>query len=400
MRLTILFVLACCIQTAAGQSMLRAEDDFFDTNTDSSLTISGPGLLENDALVDDSLVVVLVSDPTNGKVVINQDGSFTYTPDPSFNGIDEFTYRIETRPMQVLEIDSLQSLLTFFMKVDIPIVGDDGDDAEGRIGGTTYLYVNDDQGQLYDMSLQVLDPLELDFRFGGLVTIARLSVDAAPGAFQLNQSQRSEPSEIVDGLFRQDSAKVQVMGTVDLDGSGVIGGQIPDDPQDFDTETDAPIEIQLTIKDSTITAEVPVNFAEEFELSGVDVDMLVEGTLIAEGPFQEPVESNVATVLITIDPISRASTEDERPFTYALAQNYPNPFNPTTTISYTIQEPEFVRLSVYDLLGREVAVLVNEVQIPGIHQVQFDASALSSGMYVYRIESGGFTDAKTLAVVK
>ena len=400
MRLMILFVLACCIQTAAGQSMLRAEDDFFDTNTDSSLTISGPGLLENDALVDDSLVVVLVSDPTNGKVVINQDGSFTYTPDPSFNGIDEFTYRIETRPMQVLEIDSLQSLLTFFMKVDIPIVGDDGDDAEGRIGGTTYLYVNDDQGQLYDMSLQVLDPLELDFRFGGLVTIARLSVDAAPGAFQLNQSRRSEPSEIVDGLFRQDSTKVQVMGTVDLDGSGVIGGQIPDDPQDFDTETDAPIEIQLTIKDSTITAEVPVNFAEEFELSGVDVDMLVEGTLIAEGPFQEPVESNVATVLITIDPISRASTEDERPFAYALAQNYPNPFNPTTTISYTIQEPEFVRLSVYDLLGREVAVLVSEVQIPGIHQVQFDASALSSGMYVYRIESGSFTDAKTLAVVK
>ena len=132
---------------------------------------------------------------------------------------------------------------------------------------------------------------------------------------------------------------------------------------------------------------MPVNLAESFELSGVDVDMIVEGGLTAQGPFQMPLESNVATVSITVDPISRASIGDETPFAYSLSQNYPNPFNPTTTIAYTIQEPNHVRLTVYDLLGREVAVLVDEMQLTGLHQTQFDAATLPSGMYVYRLES-------------
>ena len=400
MRVLLLTLLALCIQTASGQTMLIAEDDFFDTNSDSSITVSGPGLLENDALVDDSLVVLLVDPPINGQVSLKTDGSFSYTPNPSFNGLDRFTYRIETRPMQVLEIDTLQSLLNFNMDVSLPLVGSDDADAEGRIGGKTYLYVDNNTAQLYDLDLQVIDPLSLSFRFGGLVTVARLFVDAEAGAFQLMQSKRSDPAELVDGRFKQDSTKVQVMGTVNLDGSGVIGGQIPDDPQDFDTETDAAIEIQLTVVDSTLIAEVPVNLAEAFELSGVDVDMIVEGLLTASGPLQNPIESNTATVLITVDPISRASNDGETPFAYTLAQNYPNPFNPSTTISYTIQKPDHVRLHVYDLLGREVATLVDELQYTGTHQVVFDATGLPSGLYVYRLESGNFTDSKRLVVVK
>ena len=119
MRLLLLIVLALCIRTASGQTQLLAEDDFFDTNTDSSITVSGPGLLDNDTLVDDSLKIILVSEPANGTVNLDPDGSFTYTPNPQFNGIDEFTYRIESLPLQVLEVDTLQSLLNFNMTVDL-----------------------------------------------------------------------------------------------------------------------------------------------------------------------------------------------------------------------------------------------------------------------------------------
>ena len=400
MRLLLLFVLALFIQTAAGQTMLLAEDDFFNTNTDSSITISGPGLLDNDMLVDDSLKVILVSGPSNGTVELGSDGSFTYTPDPQFSGIDEFTYQLETLPLQVLHIDTLRSLLNFNMTVDLPIVGDDDADAEGRVGGVAYMYVDDDEAQLYDMDLSVIDPLSLGFRFGSPIVLARLFVDAEAGAFQLLQSRRSDPTAIIDGKFQQDSTKVQVMGVVELEGTGLIGGEIPEDPQDFDTETDAPIEIQLSINDSTLTAVVPVNLTEAFELSGVDVDMIVEGGLVAFGPLQQPLESNVATVSITIDPLSRASTVDEVAFAYSLSQNFPNPFHSTTTIAYTIPEPSSVQLRVFDLLGREVALLVDAEQFPGKHEVAFDAEGLPSGMYVYRLESSGFTDVKTLVVVR
>jgi hypothetical protein len=88
-------------------------------------------------------------------------------------------------------------------------------------------------------------------------------------------------------------------------------------------------------------------------------------------------------------------------FTYNLEQNYPNPFNPTTNIRYSIRDAGLVTLKVYDLLGREVATLVNQVQQPGNYQVTFDASRLtSSGMYIYRLQSGSFTRTMKMLLVK
>jgi hypothetical protein len=88
-------------------------------------------------------------------------------------------------------------------------------------------------------------------------------------------------------------------------------------------------------------------------------------------------------------------------FTYNLEQNYPNPFNPTTNIRYSIRDAGLVTLKVYDLLGREVATLVNQAQPPGNYQVTFDASRLtSSGMYIYRLQSGSFTRTMKMLLVK
>ncbi len=85
---------------------------------------------------------------------------------------------------------------------------------------------------------------------------------------------------------------------------------------------------------------------------------------------------------------------------YQLGQNYPNPVNPATTISFGVPTRAFVSLEVFDVLGREVRNLVNGMQDPGRYSVDFDASRLSSGMYIYRLTSGRFTQAKKMMVVK
>ncbi len=98
----------------------------------------------------------------------------------------------------------------------------------------------------------------------------------------------------------------------------------------------------------------------------------------------------------------------EQPGSFALMQNYPNPFNPATMIQYTVGGARdegrgtstMVRLSVYDILGREVKVLVNEVQAPGQYSVRFDGAGLSSGMYLYRLEAGSFTEVKRMVLLK
>jgi len=90
----------------------------------------------------------------------------------------------------------------------------------------------------------------------------------------------------------------------------------------------------------------------------------------------------------------------EVPRSFSLAQNYPNPFNPTTGVRFQVPGVSDVKLVVYDLLGREVAVLVNEKKAPGTYKVSFDASGLASGVYIYRLTAGSFTQAKQMLVVK
>ena len=85
---------------------------------------------------------------------------------------------------------------------------------------------------------------------------------------------------------------------------------------------------------------------------------------------------------------------------FKLEQNYPNPFNPNTTIKYSIPERSDVTLKVYDMLGEEVASLVNESKDKGSYEINFDASKLSSGMYVYRLNAGDLTISKKMMLIK
>ena len=88
------------------------------------------------------------------------------------------------------------------------------------------------------------------------------------------------------------------------------------------------------------------------------------------------------------------------PTKFNLSQNYPNPFNPTTNIRYSIPQGGLVTLKVFNVLGQEVATLVNQEQKPGEYVVDFNASNLASGIYMYRIQSGNFTFTKKMMLLK
>ena len=117
------------------------------------------------------------------------------------------------------------------------------------------------------------------------------------------------------------------------------------------------------------------------------VDAAYVGSFIAVGEF-------------SIGIVSVGDPKDNIPDEYSIEQNYPNPFNPATTISFSVPSPEFISLKVYDILGNEVATLVNEEKPAGNYELQFDASNLSSGVYLYRLSAGNFTEIKKMVLLK
>jgi hypothetical protein len=119
------------------------------------------------------------------------------------------------------------------------------------------------------------------------------------------------------------------------------------------------------------------------------------GDVIVADELGQPLE----TVLLQ----SPGEGDQTGPEGYALQQNYPNPFNPTTSINFQIPNPKsqtHVVLRIYNILGQEVATLVNETKTPGYYSVTWDASDMSSGVYVYRLTAGDFTATRSMMLMK
>ncbi len=100
------------------------------------------------------------------------------------------------------------------------------------------------------------------------------------------------------------------------------------------------------------------------------------------------------------NPIGIQQISSEVPKTFSLSQNYPNPFNPSTKIKFALPKAAFTKISIYDVLGREASVIVNEQLNAGSYEINWNAENLPSGVYFYKIESGDFTDSKKMILVK
>ncbi len=115
-------------------------------------------------------------------------------------------------------------------------------------------------------------------------------------------------------------------------------------------------------------------------------------------PVAQTARANTCFVINTL--VGVTNNTNTIPEIYTLNQNYPNPFNPVTQIKYGIPKQGLVTMKVYDILGREITKLVNEVKAPGSYIVDFDGSNLSSGVYFYKLEANGFVDVKRMMLIK
>ncbi len=136
------------------------------------------------------------------------------------------------------------------------------------------------------------------------------------------------------------------------------------------------------------------------------IEVSLDATNLNVGKYQAHINitSNGGNIAIPVSiTVDQAIFVDEKAFTipdYNLAQNYPNPFNPTTTIKFDLPQKAFVTLKVYDIIGREVAVLLREDKSAGTHKFQFDAGKLSSGIYFYKIIANDFTATRKFILIK
>jgi hypothetical protein len=121
---------------------------------------------------------------------------------------------------------------------------------------------------------------------------------------------------------------------------------------------------------------------------------------MSEQPVENITLAPYSTKIIYVEPVLTSAESEEKASTFKLHQNYPNPFNPETVISYQLSVNSEVRLEVFDLLGRKVATLVDGRKLAGEHQISFDASALSSGVYFYKLQTESFSSVKKMMLIK
>jgi len=179
----------------------------------------------------------------------------------------------------------------------------------------------------------------------------------------------------------------------------------------WDGLPDLPSEWQLTLKDLHTGQSVNLREAADYTFGYENTENVQpkKSTGSDDGLYQitplvlsdEDSEDDDARFIFTVDsePLSSEIPGDV-PIELELAQNYPNPFNPSTVIRYTVPEQAHIRLTIYDMLGREISVLVNEQQGPGSYDVTWDGTDFTSGMYLYRLEAGSKSMTRRMTLIK
>jgi hypothetical protein len=147
---------------------------------------------------------------------------------------------------------------------------------------------------------------------------------------------------------------------------------------------------------ATRFTQMTLRYFDQVAITNVNVNMLTN----TSADVTNAGDPATATIYAGELPLSVGQASRDVPDGFALKQNYPNPFNPSTKIRFSVPGKGYVSLKVFDLLGKEVATLVNEQLVPGDYERAFNAEGLTSGVYFYRLQAGGFVQTKKLLLLR
>jgi len=360
-----------CAQTASAQFTLtnNSLERFF--NTDFSYTIA--------LSAEDENIIQLLNQKGAG-----QDWDFTtLNYDFTMNG-DGVAQTFSSAAGTPGEGDEHLEQATHVLRTVLIIRGiDDGQEVEAELIQYEYAVINEQE-------FTVLGTLVMDTEESGEVD---LKIRSYPGEkfytfpASYESSWRSEFQEqVTGGAF---DATLDYTVDVEIDGWGEI---ITPDGR-FDVLRVSRLR-KLDLGGFT-SETLEVNFVNEF---GIPIASLSAEIDPDTGEFD--LESAEASLNVFTTPTSSEPAVADLPVEVTLHQNYPNPFNPSTQITFEIPEASHVRLEVFDMSGRRVALLVDEGRPAGGHTVNFDASGLSSGIYMSRLQSGAHTVTRRMTLVK
>ena len=152
--------------------------------------------------------------------------------------------------------------------------------------------------------------------------------------------------------------------------------------------------VDMTQSLDTFRASIPA------QALGTKIYYYVSATSVSGRTVNKPITAPQGYIRFAIDNPTSVIGNSNSPEGFSLSQNYPNPFNPNTIINYQLSMFNFISLKVFDVLGNEVAILVNENKSPGSYEVEFDGSNFSSGIYFYTLKVGEFTETKRMLLIK
>ena len=132
----------------------------------------------------------------------------------------------------------------------------------------------------------------------------------------------------------------------------------------------------------------------------IGAQTLVKVEVSDPGGNQSSVLRADAVKIGMVDESLAADDNDTSPKEYQLSQNYPNPFNPLTVINYQVPKEGMVTIKIYNVLGKEIATLVNEYKKSGRYHTEFNGSGIASGVYIYRIQAGEYTASRKMVLLK
>jgi hypothetical protein len=307
----ILFSFICLLGIHSSELFadIVAREDGFDLLEDGYIEVDSEfGVLSNDLFEGTNLIAELKSSPENGSLIFESDGSFKYTPDPDFSGEDSFSYAFQSLPDVIeFEVSKSRSSVDFAATLTALGISQTRSDSSG-LEGNLQVTLSPTESPFEKIHIEggtlvLTDDVELNYRFLFVVT-ANVSADG--GDLILNMTKPGPETTVSEsGDFNQVDNEFQIVGTADISASLDLG--VPDGPQSFDAILeDIDLTGRITESGQVLTLNVPVTFQGTFDVSGNIIDLDIEGVIVATAPKPSSEQSNVAEVILEIDPTNDA----------------------------------------------------------------------------------------------